>query len=309
MKPRTLPLLMAFSMLLAATGLAQVPASSDQVWIADILASPARYWNTTVTVIGQVMDVTANPPGTTRGTYTLMDDSSQAPLAIRTRDLPPVGHEYAVTGVIVQDPAQANVPLLDELERADPGTDATLRMLLIGGAVLLGVLLVVLVAMLMRSRPAPAAAGPAVTPAPGMAATMPPAPADFGATRREAAAAAPTRKIESAAADRTRVFTSLGYEIAVEKGPDKGAVHRLHKQVTTIGRRGGRSNDIELGDDTVSKEQASLTYDSASHSFSLSNQSATNPTRVNGRVAAEPIVLDPDALIEMGSTALKFRKE
>lgn len=289
--------------------------SSQQVWVSDIQAQPARFWNTTVTVVGQVMDVAANPAGTTRGTYELLDESSTMPLRVRTRDLPPVGREYAVTGTIIQDPARAGVALLDELERAEPSNTNWLRMALIGGAVLLGVLLIVLVALMLRSQPS--APAPVAAPAPPTFTPAPPTeqPADFR-TRREPAAGA-TRKLDAGAAmaaagdagDRTRVFASLGYEIAVEKGPDKGGVHRLHKPVTTIGRKGGRNNDIVVSDDTVSKEQASLTFDATTGKFTLTNQSVTNPTRVNGRMATEPMVLEADAAIEMGSTVLRFRKE
>jgi len=310
MVPRALRPLLVLTAVFALTGMGQVPVSADQRWISDILANPSRFWNTTVTVAGQVLDVTANPPGTTRGTYTLMDDSTATPLTIRTRDLPPVGREYVVTGVIIQDPTQAAVPVMDELERSEPGMDSTIRMALIGGAALLGVLLVSLIVMLLRPRQAPAVAVPAAP----MASTtpLPGPPADFTATRRSAPAPDPTRKISSSeAADsaKTRVFTSLGYEVVVDKGPDKGAVYRLHKPVTTIGRAGARSNDITLSDDTVSKEQAQLVHDAASGRFTITNQSATNPTRVSGSVISEPVALTPDTLIEMGSTVLKFRKE
>lgn len=284
----------------------QVPTAANQVWIADIQANPARFWNTTVTIVGQVQDVNANPPGTTRGTYTIMDDSSQQPLIIRTRDLPPVGREYAVTGVIIQDPAQVNVPILNETGRAEPGMSATMRYLLIGGAVLFAGLLVLFVVLLMRPRPAPAP-----IPAPGSGPRGPtPEPASFEPTRRDPALDV-TRKVPDTAADpdRTKVFMSLGAEIVVEKGPDTGAVFPLHKPVTSIGRPGARKNDIELSDDTVSKEQASIFYDSKADQFTVANHSTTNPTAVNEQLVTQQIELEPEATIQMGSTVLRFRKQ
>ena len=285
-----------------AWAMPQVPASDDQVWISDILANPSRYWNTTVTVIGQVLDATANPAGTTRGTYTLLDDSTTTPLTIRSRDLPPVGREFAVTGVVVQDPAQANVPLLDELSRGSPGMGATMRYLLVGGAVLFGVLLIILLVLLMRPQKAPVA-----TAAPPGPAAPSPVPDSFEPTRK----ISPTVPAAQAAEvdDATKVFMNLGAEVVVEKGPDQGATFAIHKQVTNIGRAGTRKNDVELSDDTVSKEQASILYDTRSQAFRLQNQSTTNPTTVNNRLVADPVELEADAVIQMGSTILRFRKE
>ena len=68
-----------------------VAASAEQVWINDILINPARYWNRTVTVVGQVQAVRANPEGTTRGFYTVLDDSCPNPITVRSNELPPLG--------------------------------------------------------------------------------------------------------------------------------------------------------------------------------------------------------------------------
>jgi pSer/pThr/pTyr-binding forkhead associated (FHA) protein len=108
---------------------------------------------------------------------------------------------------------------------------------------------------------------------------------------------------------RTQVFVSLGADIVVDKGPDKGKEFTLHKQVTSIGRPGSRKNDIELNDDTVSKEQSSVYYDGSKKEFSIANESMTNPTKVNGQSISGPIVLDNEAVIEMGRSVLRFRKQ
>lgn len=286
----------------------QVPSEPGQVWVSDILANPARHWNVTVTVVGQVQNVNANPPGTTRGTYTLLDDSSQTALTIRTRDLPPVGREFVVTGVIVQDPGQANVPVMNELSRGAGGGDTMLRNLLIAGTLLFVMLVGALVVMMGRKKPAPAVAAAAPTP-------FTPEPAASEPTRK--ASVDPTRKLDTgsgagAAAptdDSTKVFMSLGAEVKVDKGPDTGQTFPLHKQVTNIGRAGVRKNDIELSDDTVSKEQAAIFYDVKTTTFTLANQSTTNPTTVNNVVVADTVVLEPDAVIQMGATVLRFERE
>lgn len=291
-----------FVLLATAAVSAQVPTTSDQVWVSDIRANPARFWNTTVTVVGQVLDVTANPAGTTRGTYTLLDDSTDVPLVIRTRDLPPVGREYMVVGVVVQNPAQANEPILDELNRDAPGMSSMMQYLLIGAAVLFGGLLIVLLVLLFRPQKAPSPAAAPRT----VAATQPPAPAPASAdqTRKVVASAPPAPAID----DATKVFMSLGAEISVEKGPDQGGVFALHKQVTSLGRPGARKNDVELSDDTVSKEQASVFFDAKTRSFTLKNESSTNPTLVNDQLVADQVALEGDAVIQMGSTTLRFRK-
>ena len=71
---------MFLTAILFIAGILVQDALAEQEWISDILANPARYWNKRVTVEGQVQSTTANPPGTTRGTYTLLDESGPAPL-------------------------------------------------------------------------------------------------------------------------------------------------------------------------------------------------------------------------------------
>lgn len=287
-------------------------SAADQIWINDIQVNPSRYWNTTVTIIGQVMATTPNPAGTTRGTYTLLDDSSPTPITVRTKDLPPVGKIYSVTGVVIQDPAQANAPLVRELRRGAPGMSPLLKYSLIGGSALFLVLLVVFFAMLVkpRGRATPqtptmvagqgALAGPGATPVPRARPVTPTA-------RPVETTKIPAAELDDvSSSDKTQVFMSLGAELIVERGPDKGREFPLHKQVTTIGRPGSRKNDIELTDDTVSKEQASVFFDTTSKKFTVSNQSNTNATMVNQVVITEGKELEDGDMIEMGRTAIRF---
>lgn len=277
-------------------------AFADQEWVSDILVNPSRYWNRTVTVVGQVQAVTANPVGTTRGIYTLLDDSGPNPITVRTNDLPPIGRNYAVTGIIIQDPAQANVPVMKELKRASPGMPSSMKILLFGGGALFLILLIIFIVLLVKPKektPVQATIRPSARPA------SPPAP-DLDKTTKMP----PTVPSASPPApDKTQVFMSLGAEIIVDKGPDQGKEIALHKQVTTIGRPGARKNDIELSDDTVSKEQASLFYDNTTKQFSLSNESMTNPTKMNGQVVTEALVVKNDDVIEIGKTSLRFKQE
>jgi hypothetical protein len=292
-----------FSLTMASAAFAQ------STWIIDILTNPARFWNTTVTVTGQVQAVTPNPAGTTRGTYTLLDDSCPNPLTIRTDDLPPISRNFKVTGVIIQDPAAANVPLMKELSRAAPGMASTTLYLLIGAGVVFVILLSTFIVLLTKPRRAAVPAEtirPQVRPAAGPTfVPPPPPPADASKTMKMPTAAVPG----PAAAAKTQVFISLGADIVIDKGPDKGKEFALHQQVTTIGRAGTRKNDIELNDETVSKEQASIFYDNVKKQFTVANESATNPTRVNGQAISGPTIVENGAIIEMGRSVLLFKKE
>ncbi len=283
-------------------------AMAVQEWISDILANPARYWNKTVTVIGDIQTVTANPPGTTRGTYTILDDSGQNPMVIQTKDLPPIGKTYQVTGVIMQDPNNANVPIMKELKRSTPGMASNMKILLIAGGALFLILLIVFIVLLAKPKTA-AAPQPTIRPAPRPMPPPPPpaAPAPDKTTRIPTARTAPPAAAPSA--DKTQVFMSLGAEIVVDKGPDKGKEFTLHKQVTMIGRAGARKNDIILGDDTVSKEQCSVYYDNASKQFTIKNESQTNVTQVNSQMVTEPTALNNGDQIEMGKSVLIFKKQ
>jgi hypothetical protein len=142
-----------------------VPAQAQQAWIVDILANPSRYWNRTVTLTGQVQNVNANPAGTTRGTYTLLDESCPNPITVRTSDLPPVGRTYAVTGVVMQDPT-SGTGYLKEMSRSEPGMSSLmLYSLIAAGIVFLGLLILFIVMLLRPKRTAvPPAQAPIAVP-------------------------------------------------------------------------------------------------------------------------------------------------
>ncbi len=283
-------------------------AGAQETWTVDILGNPARYWNTTVTVVGQVQTVTPNPAGTTRGTYTLLDESSPNPLTIRTNDLPPISRNFKVTGVIIQDPAQANVPIMKELARSAPGMATTTLYLLIAAGVVFVVLLIVFIVLLTKPKKPVMTAEtirPTSRPTGGAPATAW-APVDSSKTMKLAPASPSVPPMP--APTKTQVFLSLGADIVVDKGPDKDKSFPLHLQATTIGRPGNRKNDIELNDDTVSKEQASIYYDSARKTFSIANESATNPTRLNGQPVSGPTIIEDGASIDMGRTVLRLKK-
>jgi len=293
--------LCALASILMLTCVTAVRAAGDQEWIRDILERKDRYWNTEVAVVGQVVSVKADPEGTTRGTYQLRDESTKETLTVSTGDLPPIGKSYAVKGLILQAPENASLPYLKEAKRTAPGFSATMKLLLYGGVVLFLVLLIVFLVLLIRPKTRGEAAAtirPGVRPGagePGLDKTRKISPAG-------PAAPAP-------APDKTQVYVSLGADLVVEKGPERGKEFTLHKQVTTIGRPGARKNDVELADDTVSKEQASIFFDNVKQTFTIRNESTTNPTLLNKNIVTEAAELHNGDLIETGKTLFKFRRE
>ncbi|MCU0275435.1 MAG: FHA domain-containing protein [Acidobacteria bacterium] len=275
-----------------------VPAQAKEEWINDILIAPARYWNMQVTLIGEVQNVNANPAGTTRGTYTLLDDSCPNVIVIRTKDLPPLGRAFRVTGIVMQDPANAAVPVIKELERtAAGGLSGQTRTLLIVLGALMALLVIVFLILLLKPKKA------ANAPPAAQAVITPPA-------RRESPKGpAPTIVVPRGAPQggETQMLQNPVAELMVEQGSDRGKAFTVTAGSCTIGRSGTRLNDVQLSDPTVSKEQASLYYDAGSGKLSIVNESAKNPTRVNGVVVAGTLALKGNDLIEMGKTALRIK--
>ena len=284
--------------LILMIGFCSADAFADQEWVRDILERKDRYWNTTVTVQGQVMSVEADPPGTARGTYQLQDESTDDTLTIRTDDLPPVGKTFSITGMILQDP-DTSEPYMRETSRTSAGFPPTMRIILIGGGALFLILLIIFIVLLLKPKKA-AQAKSTVRPT-----SRPETPSSSPEKTTKMPRSAPP----PAEADKTQVFVSLGAEVTVEKGPDQGKDYTLHKQVMTIGRPGARKNDIELNDDTVSKQQASIYYDNTKKQFTIKNESTTNPTMVDKNVVTESAALENGSQIEMGKTVLKFKME
>jgi len=107
---------------------------------------------------------------------------------------------------------------------------------------------------------------------------------------------------------KTQLLPNPIAELLVERGSDMGMMFTVSKNASTIGRSGARLNDIVLTDNTVSKEQASLHFDLVNVRFSITNQSGKNQTKVNGIIVDNHVFLNDGELIEMGKTALRFKK-
>jgi hypothetical protein len=85
---------------------------------------------------------------------------------------------------------------------------------------------------------------------------------------------------------------------------DDGRTYQLNLSLTTLGR--SSQNDIALsGDSTVGREHAKIHEQNGR--FRITDLGSTNGTRVNGRRVKEPLLLEPDDVIEMGdNTRLRF---
>jgi hypothetical protein len=281
---------------IAASGLLlfAAAASAQDVYVLDLLNRPERFLNTLVTVVGQVQALQTGSGGGPRGTYTIVDDSTPSPLTIRTEKLPKIGKVYRITGTLLADPARANAPTLKEEKRSTLGSSLTSTVLIAAGAAL-AVLFVILVILWLKPRRRTGSSPRVRTVAPDMSKTIrvPPAPAPASAGADAGA--------------KTQVYRNLGAGLILESGPDKGREYPLHLMKTLIGRPGGRLNDIEIADGTVSKEQAALHYDTATKEFTLVNESATNPTLLDGAELSGPTVLKAGAAIGLGKVVLRFK--
>jgi type III secretion system (T3SS) inner membrane Yop/YscD-like protein len=197
--------------------------------------------------------------------YVLTDRSGNS-IVIRTGRVPRLGAEVLVVAMAGQDPANALRPVLVELDR-----DSLRRSL---QSVLLAVCLVILasvggIALVIRAdRRLRRASLP-----------DPVAPAAEGAE-----AAAPLVRLQ------------------VLQGPDRGKVFEFDQPEISIGRPGARANHVSLSDSTISRSQCRIVRSRGGLIFE--NESATNPTRVNGQAVPKSEIIDGDRL-EMGESVLR----
>jgi predicted component of type VI protein secretion system len=90
--------------------------------------------------------------------------------------------------------------------------------------------------------------------------------------------------------------------LQVAAGPDRGKSFELDQGEVLIGRPGERVNHVALSDMSISRAQGRIVRYGGGYIFE--NQSATNPTRVNGQSVQRAEILTGDRL-EMGETVLR----
>jgi hypothetical protein len=256
-------------------------------WIADIKAAPQRFWNREVRLEGQVLETRADPPGTTRGFYVLIDDSDSQGILVRSKELPAVGQMQRVRGQIIQDPANAVSLVVVESDRGRI-VPAWLLPLIIGSAALAVALLIALINTLGRAR------------------SMPTATVDWPGVPSAPAPTTPFRTTAGPA--KTQAFRYFGATLQVTEGPDSGREAPIGVSPFLIGRTGGRDNHLPLSDGTVSLTQSQIRYDEALKSFTLVNESQTNKTVLDGK-PVDAADLQDGAKIRMGATVITFRRD
>lgn len=283
--------------------------ADNVVLISEILAEPQKYVNATITIKGLVMNVNAEPAGTTRGTYKVTDDSGEQELIVKTKNLPMIGKTFTIVGVVVMDSTTSD-PFIKELSRKVPAS--LFIYIAIGAAVLLILVIVLLVITLGSSKKAKSK--PVAQPVVGS--TIKPTISPSTVVSSAATSVTPKfsdktvivqpGKSAGVTGNETIVALSVRAELIGITGKDSGKRFMLLKAVTTIGRGGGRTNDIELSESTVSREQAKITFDQNNKVFTLINESITNPSKVNGEQVSSKVLADNDE-IEFGFCKSKFR--
>ncbi len=267
--------------------------------VSRITSSIDTYRNVVVTVEGQVLTAISDPPTTSRGYYVLQDESQLQGIRILSKRLPAVGEMFRVTGRIEQDPANALQLVLREQSRGSAGN--LYFYLMVGSGVLAVMLLGVLGYLLLRK--------PAPTPQPAPAVVMPPfEPPPYRPVSRTAPDQDNTVPFKYTGEDETIAFEYWGYKVEVLEGPDQGRSVQLGVSPFQIGRSGGRANQLELSDRTVSRSQCAIRRHPKTGEFSLEHQGGTNETFVDGK-PVQVAELHDGARIRFGSTVIRFTRE
>jgi len=267
-------------------------------WVADIVAAPDRFWNRTVTVSGRVIEVTPDPPGTREGYFRLVDESDSNGIIVRSFSLPSPGESVIVRGAVSQDPTNALRIMIREDRRVQAEVDWLLWLAIGAGAVALLLLGYALWDRSGRRDPVDVAGSGSYPdpPEPNPFAPVPP-PIQSNGPDPE-----PTKT--RAFDPKTKVFERYGY-LKVVQGEDTPLEFPLGSSVVLIGRGGGRPNQVELTDETVSREQARILWNREQDSLTLVNESSTNRTKVNGH-PIDTTSLSPGDRISFGATVLEF---
>jgi hypothetical protein len=260
--------------------LAASPAMA-QTAIAELRAAPQRWINREVTVVGRVTAAAPNPAGTTRGFYTLLDDTDPAGVVVRSRDLPAIGREYVVRGVWILDPL-TGVALVDETDRQDAegrrapvaaggggGGAAPSGLGLVTLLTLLAIVIAVVGAgaLLLRSR----------------SGSRPPAPT-------------PT----PAAAPLTPSGARVDVTLEVQTADGRSRRHRFRSAPILIGRSSG--SDLVVDDPEVSRRHAEIRVEGGR--LILVDLGSRHGTRV-GEESVKRAEIRAGADIQLGATRIK----
>jgi hypothetical protein len=186
-------------------------------------------------------------------------------LVVQSSRPPGLGAEILVVAMVGQDPENALRPLLVELDR--DSLKRSLSSVLIAVGLVLSASIVGVALVLRTDRRLRRGLVPLLDPAGAGAAN------------------------------------ALLLRIEVTQGPDSGKVFELDTPEVTIGRPGERTNSVALSDLTISRRQCRIFRRAGG--LVLQNESATNPTRLNGQAIRQADLLSGDRL-ELGDSALRL---
>lgn len=278
---------------------AQLPITA----IGDINAVVQRFWNRPVALEGQVVSVQADPIGTTRGVYLLIDDSDRNGIRVQSKNLPAPGEVFRVNGVVIQDPQNTRLPLVQETDRARVNNPIFLYLMIGSGALAIVLIGALIYTLLRRPTPAAGMAAPAGGPA-GMHGSWSPPPSPPPAGDGDST----FRYRQPGFDDPTMKFDYWGYRLDIVEGPDQGKSVQIGVSPFLIGRGGGRANHLELSDRTVSRSQCAIRRHPKTGEFALEHQGGTNDTLVDGKpVQAAPLA--PGSRIRAGATVIRLEKD
>lgn len=289
---------------LAATTLAAIlmigcAQPQNPTAVADVNAAVERYWNRQVTIVGQVTAVQADPVGTTRGYYVLMDETDRGGMQVSSRNLPAPGQEMYVTGTVIQDPNNARQPLLQEMDRSAVGAPWLQYVMYDSGALAVVLLGTLLVTFLKTPRTdGPGSGTMTMPPAPVIPAYVDPRPMN------------PVGDVTQpyTPPDETQPFNFWGFGLRVEEGPDAGKTVPIGTSPFLLGRSGGRQNHLQFSDKTVSRSQAAIRRHPKTGVFTIEHQGGTNETMVDGK-PVDVAELHEGTRIRCGATVLVFEKD
>jgi hypothetical protein len=252
--------------------LAGSAAAIPTVRVSDIIGNPMRYRDVRVQLFGQVTKVEADPLTPNGVIYTLQDESDQV-IRVKTLSAPELDSKIRLIGSIAQDDAVSKPYVLEIKHRK---VDVPLPILYgAGGA--LALLALILIYLMFRPKP-------------------------LQKQTRIASVSEDGPVIERKPVI-TQVFRDDPVALLVAtSGPHKGEVFKLFRGANTIGRDDNQT--VQLPDDpTTSRSHARIEANNGS--LTILNESATNPTKVDGKDVTERELTDGD-IIQIGSTRFRI---
>jgi len=95
--------------------------------------------------------------------------------------------------------------------------------------------------------------------------------------------------------------------LVVVKGPGRGGFRPIFVGMNSVGRDAGQRISLNFGDDMISREEhAFIAYDEEERRFYLQHGGKANLVRLGGRPVLSPTELQPNDLIRIGKTTLRF---